>query len=377
MKKESLNRKKSQQSIIVVVLLVLIGLVAVAAVGLFIMKNIQTSIQMSELKSKSMDVLTELKSAKITDDRKIAAVTIGLGEGKPDETITRRANIVISNAAGQTQTYTSHESLLPGSFKTHYIYLTVSNPTKIEVLPVLISGAQTYVGSASASITPTSSSSEINTANILKDGLAGYWSFNGASGVFTDDSGNGNTGTCTSCPVQVPGIAGKAYQFDGVNDLITIHYTSSLEVDNSITISAWVKPGNIAGRNTIYSTSASSGTGGPSLEIGSEPSTAHVYTNGIALITPGAWNNYVSNVLVLNQWHHIVYTRQDKVEKIYMNKIDRLSTASIYVNFATNGEDQLIGARPGQPFNGLIDEVRIYNRALSAEEVGWLYDSSS
>jgi len=360
MKKE----RKSQQSIIVVVLLVLIGLVAVAAVGLFIMKNIQTSVKMSELKSKSMEVLTELKSAKITDDGKIAAVTIGLGEGKSDETITRRANIVISNAAGQTQTYVSSESLSPVSYKTYYVPLTITAPNKIEVLPVLISGTQNYVGSASDSIIPTNNPSEINKDNMLKNGLMGYWSFDVDA---RDDSGNGNDGVVSGATLIDAGKIRKAYQFDG-NDKITISNSVSLNLKNSFTILAWAK---LDTKNVDKVILAKDGEYILRYTLGANLFSFYLKDN----LDYDPATHMLGINPSLNTWYFLAGTWDGMTQKAYLDGVLKSSTPHEFTPTSTLNNLVIGDWGSSDYFNGAIDEVRIYNRVLSAEEINYIYNN--
>jgi hypothetical protein len=80
-------------------------------------------------------------------------------------------------------------------------------------------------------------------AKAATSGLAGYWKFDEGSGtVASDSSNNGNTGTLVNGPQWVDGIRGNALTFDGVDDYVDVLDSNNLDVSQSITIEAWVKP---------------------------------------------------------------------------------------------------------------------------------------
>jgi hypothetical protein len=214
-------------------------------------------------------------------------------------------------------------------------------------------------------------------------GLVGYWNLNEKSGnVAKDSSGYDNDGTlyngsmiCSGgdCPTWTDGKFGGALGLDGVNDYVEVKHSPSLGITGAITVEAWVKPASLDGWKTILSKwnpksywfGCNSGQCG--IFISSDGS------NEVGLLA--------SSVLTTNTWHHVVGT-YDSITgemKVYVDgSLDNstITTGKIYGGISDLWIGANIGAS-GQNFNGSIDEVRIYNRALSAEEILSLYNTKA
>ena len=208
-------------------------------------------------------------------------------------------------------------------------------------------------------------------------GLVGYWSMDEGSGSYaTDFSGKNNAGVFpggTANPTWVDGKRGKALSFDGSNDYVAItNANSTLKLTSSDgTFSAWVKPNTISGFDGIIGNNFGSGWW-------------FILNAGkIAFWAATDAAVYDSNTVVPNgQWTHILvtYNNASKTATFYKNGVFDGSqvTANTIGNGGTTfyiGNDGRDGA--GYPFDGLIDEVRIYNRALTAAEIQALYKSGA
>ena len=211
-------------------------------------------------------------------------------------------------------------------------------------------------------------------------GLVGYWSFNEGTGSYAgDSSGNRNQGTLVSGPTWVDGKRGKALNFDGVNDYVNAGDNTSLRITNSFTISAWVKTDqNTSGLNVVAKYNGTNGyffgmTGtAPAGRMFGGVTTAGVITR-----------RFTNTVLAVGRWYHIVtvYNASAATESMYVDGILDNGTQSGTPPSSvpsTAGMNFEIGSRTNgiELWDGLIDEVRIYNRALSAQEVLQLYNSS-
>jgi glucose/arabinose dehydrogenase len=195
-------------------------------------------------------------------------------------------------------------------------------------------------------------------------GLVGAWSFDETSGTTAADaSGSGNTGT-VSGPARTAGRYGGALSFDGVNDWVTVNDANSLDLTNRITLEAWVRPTGLGDWRTVlikerpgqlaYALYASTDNNRPS---------GHVFTNAdIMLRGP--------SVLAANTWSHLAYTYDGSTTRLYVNGT-QVATAALTGNAMTSGSPLRIGGNAvwGEWFSGAIDEVRVYNRALSAAEI--------
>jgi hypothetical protein len=202
------------------------------------------------------------------------------------------------------------------------------------------------------------------------DGLVGYWTFDGpdtiwtsaTTGTTTDLSGNGNHGTLTNMSrtsSPAPGISGQALSFDGVDDGITVSHNSGLQ-PSELTISLWIKP------------LSSPGTDKRIIDKGTSGYIIRRTNNNKIQFIPGFYET--SFFVPQNIWTHIVVIAESSGHKIYINgSLDYSNTTP----YSPSGTSNLIIGGALDKYYGLIDEVRIYNRALSADEVMELYNMGS
>lgn len=195
-------------------------------------------------------------------------------------------------------------------------------------------------------------------------GLMSYWQFNEGSGSTAyDTSGYDNFSTYLSASWTIDSRNGYALSFDG-NDYVKIStWNFGIDVSNAFSISLWFK--------------FPSGFSGQLIKRGEYAYPFQIYNYGGRLGTIIRLNlntYYLSSneVLHANTWYHCVITYKSGERKIYLNgKLDaadspvgNLSTLSNY--------DTIIG----DGFNGVIDEVRVYNRALTQTEVTAIYTNA-
>src|SRR3989344_1263779 len=217
--------------------------------------------------------------------------------------------------------------------------------------------------------------------NRLKDGLVGLWSFNGGDmngNTAYDRSGSNNNGTLTNGPTKTIGKIGQALSFDGVNDYVNVNPANS--VDNAqMTYSAWIYPINTTSGEVIY-TGIGTTAHGRLYKRGGPPRIEfdYVWVSGIckANTSPGS--------APVNTWTHVVATYDRSLAcsastrpRIYINGVDVSTPDTVNgTGGALTGANVVtIGASLGPTlyFPGIIDDVRIYNRALSASEIKQLY----
>lgn len=216
------------------------------------------------------------------------------------------------------------------------------------------------------------------------NGLVGWWPFNGNA---NDESGNGNNGVVNGPTLTNDrfGVANKAYNFDGVNDYVEVVHSSTLTFATSVTFSFWVNiPDNSFNttgnpeRNPIGK-QRSSGLGGSGIawetndQIG-VPGTPQFYLN--------SGNSVVQyedvTPLVLNNWNHLVGVYDGSILSLYSNgallgsSLGNLSLSNIVQNlfFGKEGSN-------GRFYKGSIDDIGIWNRALTQQEITNLYNSSA
>ena len=223
----------------------------------------------------------------------------------------------------------------------------------------------------------------VRTAHVeLHPGLVAYYPFNGDA---NDASGKGNNGTVTGATFQTYGAGSKmALQFNGnTTSYVVVPRSASLEPADAISISMWVKgvPGQPCGLGwgTILrkANDCAPGyfirgcNGGTAFQLdGSNPCWQPAYHGQVDFLT-----------FTGTSWQHIVatYSRADGVIQSYENGLP-VNQTSLATQLLHSG-DLYIGAAAvagdDGGFNGLINEVQIYNRALSASEVQQLYLSGS
>ncbi len=205
-------------------------------------------------------------------------------------------------------------------------------------------------------------------------GLKGYWSFNGTdvSGTTAyDRSGSGSNGTLTNSPTLAIGKIGQGVSFDGTND----YMATSLDLPaSSFSLSLWVKSNNVVsadsrrgiidtrdvlGQWVLYQNTASWRLTFVGWDSGSSP------TKSVSSTT----------ALSANQWYHIAVTYDGTTASAYVNGVFEASTST--GNAIRDTTDHIrIGEEcsfANRYWNGVIDEARVYDRALSASEVTALY----
>lgn len=183
---------------------------------------------------------------------------------------------------------------------------------------------------------------------------------------------HGTLGTGTSSPTWVTGKLNNAASFDGNDDYISIPSDPSLQITNNFTVTIWFKPTNltqsqkyIIGKNNDYS-----------IVWEYTDNTAQFYTNGQTGTNPMSY----SQITIPNtNWHHISYTYDGINLKSFLNGKLVLNNP-ITFSCRISSSPLAIGAAndsPTNPVNGLIDDVRIYNYALTDKQIQTLYNSGA
>jgi len=186
-----------------------------------------------------------------------------------------------------------------------------------------------------------------------------------------DRSNFGNHGTIHGAVWQTL-LSGKSVlSFDGVDDYVEVPNSESLRIDDRITISVWVKP--IPAETYLgVMTQVCGGKGYMNrILIGSE--------SGVILTQfeiGGSSDNFFSiNSVNFEQWNHIVYVYDGSNEKYYINGVfDSSQEASGQISTGSNNLLIGKGYTAGYYFKGIIDEVHIYNIALSAAQIKRLFE---
>jgi len=212
----------------------------------------------------------------------------------------------------------------------------------------------------------------INKAISHKLGLVGCWLFNEAGGGQAFDlSGNGNTGTLVGDTHFVPGKFGSCLNFDGDNDYVDTINSSSQDFASGFTLSAWVKPANTdSDGRIIYRYDAASKDG----YFLTQSSTGVGIWGFYVLVNP-TFDTALSNSAPTGNWQHIVGVREnDGTLKLYVDGVLQTNTGTMAGAIDSNDGLRIgIDISNSRDFNGQIDNVMIFNRALSANEIQQLY----
>jgi RHS repeat-associated protein len=214
----------------------------------------------------------------------------------------------------------------------------------------------TTIGYDSAGRKQTGSTS----SNIRQAGLVGAYSFDQGSGTtLADASGAANSGTIAGAAWSATGRFGKALDFDGVNDNVTVPESSTLNVGNRFTIEAWIRLDTLpaAAAPIYYET-----TNGLVLYVGSG--------GRLALRKSGIADIAISTVpLSTGTWQHVIATKDGTTTKLYIDGQDVTPASVTDQTIQDKTDGSTIGGFGTIWFDGQIDEVRIYNRAVAATEV--------
>jgi len=209
-------------------------------------------------------------------------------------------------------------------------------------------------------------------ASCMDKGLVGYWDMDESGGLaLKDKTGNGNNGVIMNGAKRVTGKRGSALRFDGIDDNVRIDNSPTKIYSDVYSYSFWMKTG--APCPTTQCSMIDTGQ-----SWNNEPG---VYLNNGSKIRV-VWGNttiqYSNNPILLNSWNHIiVVAKSGQFSKIYINGVldSQVTTTTAWSD--ASAYDIYFGIRhyAGQwPFKGEMDDIRIYNRELSAEEVRYHYN---
>lgn len=186
-----------------------------------------------------------------------------------------------------------------------------------------------------------------------------------------DSSGNGNNGTLQNGAGFAVCKVGQGFTFDGADDQITIPDNANQNGGTNLTIEAWINPSSLPHGGTILQKRTSGNTGGYVLEP--TQTSGGGAPNGLqfVIMIGGVYSTLnPANVLNSNVWQHVSATYDGAFMRIYVNGVEvanKPQTGAI-----DNVAAPIVVGRNAANFTGFpgkIDEISVYNRALSAEEV--------
>jgi hypothetical protein len=196
-------------------------------------------------------------------------------------------------------------------------------------------------------------------------GLLVHWRLDdGAGATATDSSGRLNNGLLAGGPTWTTRDSGGALSFDGKDDNVSLARVIGLPAGNSPhTVTAWIKICALPANRAWI------------LLLGNEGESSHHWLiDNAGWSQLGAWSGaQLHPELPVGQWSHLAVTFDGTVMRGYVNGI---SCGAMQARFDLQGVPLSVGKKPAEAgqdfFNGMVNDVRVYNRALSAAEVAGL-----
>jgi hypothetical protein len=260
--------------------------------------------------------------------------------------------------------------------------------TNSAVATITVSGLATGVSAGSTTIQAASGSITTSTGLTVTaiSGLVGNWTFDEGMGTTAaDSSGNAHTATLVNGVTWITGKIGGAISANGVNQYVSIP-AIDLSTTNAVTVSLWAnRTYSTAGGHALFEDSSNFNSSSTGFGLFPDDSSCRSIMAGVHGDAGYSINCYSQPSS--GAWHHlaVVYDKSQAGNSevtLYIDGLLQAPTQNLYTANNTNnfGSNPLyLFSRSGtQEFNaGLIDDLRLYNRALSASEIQQVYQSGN
>ena len=209
-------------------------------------------------------------------------------------------------------------------------------------------------------------------------GIVGFWHFDepqwtGATGEVKDETGVNHGTAKNGATTTSDAKYGRAGLFDGSNDYVEVPDSDSLDITGEITIEAWVKILNLDTANRIVSKRQGMKSAYDFSFRGDASKQLNIFfCDGTNMDNLGSVPNVITDTL----WHHVMVVRNDYNVEFFVDG-ESAGTVIAQYDMITLEYPVLIGClgKAYSWFYGRIDEVRIYNRALTSTEIQILYNN--
>jgi len=248
---------------------------------------------------------------------------------------------------------------------THPLFVDVIYPNITFTEPTLLNNSVINISWTYVNVSADDTTSNISAFIDFDDSLVSWWRFDEVSGSTVEDYMQRYDGTAYGSAAQTRvGYHGQAYSFDGDGDYINVTGINSSSTNS--TISAWVKM-------------AVSGTDSYIIDIENGRITLGIHgdNNTLAYYDGVDWQNSTTNVAD-DEWHHVVAVTDNSTSNVTLY-VDGNSVLSAAVRTNSIGGSATIGAGylNESYLKGKIDDVMIFNRTLSADEIAGLYSNQT
>jgi uncharacterized repeat protein (TIGR01451 family) len=233
---------------------------------------------------------------------------------------------------------------------------------------------------AAAPPNESAQSSQVSATTKAGTSFVSSYSFEEGAGTTTADASGNNPGTLVNGPTwTTAGRIGKALSFDGSNDYVDIGNGAQLQITGSMSISAWIFPTAHPNDDATIVSRRDSKRIGFQLDTSVDTGARTVSLK----LSNGA--RYGATTLQTNRWYHVagVYDAAARTVHVYLNGVLDDSTNRAVTPSGSQANSVVnvyIGRRPsgnGYEFQGTIDEVTIYDRALSQSEITALFNAGA
>ena len=284
-------------------------------------------------------------------------VSVAFSEALNPSTVTA-ATVRLLDATGVAQ-----GASLAYDATSRTIRLTPAAPLAFQQLwTVVVSGGPTGIRDAAGNAMAKDYMSTFTTTD---RGLIAAFGFEELTGSNASDaSGKSHVGTLSGASRTSAGRFGRALSFDGVDDWVTVPDSAFLDATSALTMEAWVRPTALGGWRSVLLKETAGGLAYSLYADDNAPWPAtYINVGGFQAVTGTA-------PVALNAWTHLAVTYDGATIALYVNGA-LAGSRSMSGPIATSAAPLRIGGNAvwGEYFSGLIDEVRIYNRALSPAEI--------
>ena len=202
------------------------------------------------------------------------------------------------------------------------------------------------------------------TTSAASGGLVGAWGFNESAGTTASDvSGFANNGTLSNATWTAQGKLGAGLAFNGTSAELAVADAASLDLSSAMTLEAWVYPSTTS---TNWRSILAKNTDRYYLMASSNPQGLPAVGGTFA---SGTLNVLGTQVLPVSAWAHVAATFDGANLRLYVNGASVASTARSSVLTSSTANLRIGNDVYGEHFQGVLDEIRIYDRALSASEI--------